>query len=51
MEWQWVAVLAIVVLAWTVHKVTSMWQALSFYRYASDDMKKSMWEKSQGSND
>lgn len=47
MTWQWVAVLAIVVLAWTVHKMTQMWQNVSFYKYASDDVKAAMWEASQ----
>lgn len=39
MTWQWVAVLAIIVLAWTVHKVTTMWMGVSYYKYATDEVK------------
>lgn len=39
MTWQWVAVLAIVVLAYTVFRVTQMWQNTTFYRYAPDEVK------------
>lgn len=49
MEWQWVAVLGIVVAAWTVHKVTAMWQNVTFYRYATDEIKKAVWDKIEGS--
>jgi len=43
MSWQWVTVLAIVVLAWTVHRVTAMWQTVAYYRYSSDEVKQQVW--------
>lgn len=42
MTWEWVAVLAIVVLAWTVFRVTEKWQQVTFYRYAPDYVKKAV---------
>jgi len=45
--WEWVAICAIVVLAWTVHKVTSMWQTVTFYRYSPDAIKTDMWDEEQ----
>lgn len=47
MDWEWVVVLGIVVSAWTVHKVTSMWQMVTFYRYATDEVKKAVWDSTQ----
>ena len=49
MNWQWVTVLAIVVAAWTVHKVTQMWQNYLIYRYAPDEVKNAMWDLTQKS--
>lgn len=47
MTWTWVAVLAIVVFAWTVFRVTQMWQQVAFYRYATDETKQEVWLESQ----
>jgi hypothetical protein len=47
MTWEWVAVLGIVVIAWTVFRVTQMWQQVAYYRYATDDTKNAIWLTSQ----
>lgn len=46
MTWQWVCVLVIVVIAWTVHKVTQMWQTVCYYKYATNEVKDAIFQAS-----
>lgn len=39
MTWEWVAVLAIIVVAWTVLKVTNTWMGVAMYKYSPDNIK------------
>lgn len=51
MTWEWVAVLAIVVFAWTVLKVTNAWMQVTMYQHVPESVKEELGKMLNQTND